>query len=109
MEIHKKFSIPFACIVFVLIGAPLGIRARKGSVGIGVTFSVGFFLLYWTCLIGGEDLADRRILSPGLAMWFPNILVGAFGLYITYRTVKETQFIQWDRLPKFLQFFFRTE
>ena len=109
VEIHKKYSIPFACIVFILIGAPLGIRARKGSVGVGVTFSVGFFLLYWTCLIGGEDLADRRILSPALAMWFPNIIVGAFGLFITYRTVKETQFIQWDRLPKFLQFFFKTE
>lgn len=109
VEIHKKYSIPFACIVFILIGAPLGIRARKGSVGVGVTFSVGFFLLYWTCLIGGEDLADRRILSPALAMWFPNIIVGAFGLFITYRTVKETQFIQWDRLPKFLQFLFKSE
>lgn len=108
VEIHKKFSIPFACIVFVLIGAPLGIRARKGSLGVGISFSIGFFLLYWACLIGGEELADRQIIPPFLAMWFANILVGAFGIYLTVRTVRETRFIQWQRLPKVLQFFFRT-
>jgi lipopolysaccharide export system permease protein len=108
VEIHKKFSIPFACVVFVLIGAPLGIRAKKGSLGIGITFSVGFFLLYWACLIGGEELADRQIIVPALAMWFPNLLVGSFGIYLTYRTVRETTFIQWERLPKALQFFFRS-
>jgi lipopolysaccharide export system permease protein len=108
VEIHKKFSIPFACIVFVLIGAPLGIRARKGSLGVGITFSIGFFLLYWACLIGGEELADRQLAAPSLAMWFPNILVGAFGIYLTYRTVRETTFIHWERLPKALQYFFKT-
>lgn len=107
VEIHKKFSIPFACIVFVLIGAPLGIKARKGSLGVGITFSIGFFLLYWVFLIGGEELADRQIVSPFLAMWIANIVVGAFGVYLTYRVVKETTFIRWERLPKFLQLFFR--
>ena len=107
VEIHKKFSIPFACIVFVLIGASLGIKARKGSLGIGVTFSVGFFLLYWACLIGGEELADRQLIHPALAMWFPNVVVGAFGIYLTIKTVRETTFIQWDKLPRALQYFFR--
>ncbi len=109
VEIHKKYSIPFACIVFVLIGAPLGIRARKGSLGVGVTFSIGFFLLYWTCLIGGEELADRQMVTPFLAMWFPNILVGIFGAYLTVRTVREATFIQWERLPKFMRMFFKSE
>lgn len=109
VEVYKKFSIPFACIVFVLIGAPLGIRAKKGSFGVGFTFSVGFFLLYWVCLIGGEELADRQLVSPALAMWFPNIVVGIAGAYMTYRTLKETTFIRWEKLPKFLRVFFRGE
>lgn len=109
VEIYKKFSIPFACIVFVLIGAPLGIKARRGSFGIGFTFSVGFFLLYWVCLIGGEELADRQIVSPALAMWFANIVVGSAGVILTYRTLKETTFIRWEKLPKFLQAFFKGE
>ncbi|MGH1365680.1 MAG: LptF/LptG family permease [Calditrichia bacterium] len=107
VEIYKKYSIPFACIVFVLVGAPLGIRARKGSLGVSVTFSIAFFLVYWICLIGGEDLADRQIVHPMLAMWFPNILVGFLGLWLTYKTVHETSFINWNRLPKALQVFLR--
>ncbi len=107
VEINKKLSIPFASIVFVLIGAPLGIKARRGSLGVGITFSIGFFLLYWVFLIGGEELADRQLLSPFLAMWLPNIIVGSFGIFLTFRAVKETTFINWERLPKFLQMFFK--
>lgn len=107
VEIHKKFSIPFASIVFILIGTPLGIKARRGSLGVGVTFSIGFFLLYWIFLIGGEELADRQLLSPFMAMWLPNMIVGSFGAYLTYRVVKETTFIRWERLPKYLQLFFK--
>ena len=107
VEIYKKFSIPFASIVFILIGTPLGIKAKKGGLGVGVTFSIFFFLLYWVFLIGGEELADRQLLSPFLAMWLPNIIVGSFGIYLTYRVVKEKTFIRWERLPKSLQLFFR--
>ena len=104
VEIQKKYSIPVACIVFVLIGAPLGIRSRKGSIGMGVGMSVGFFLLYWVCLIGGEDLADKQIVDPRLAMWFPNILVGSLGMYLTYKTVKETAFFDWSAISNFFRF-----
>jgi len=45
VEIYKKLSIPFASIMFVLVGAPLGIMARKGSSGIPMTLSLGFFVL----------------------------------------------------------------
>ncbi|RMF55247.1 MAG: YjgP/YjgQ family permease [Calditrichaeota bacterium] len=107
VEIHKKFSIPFACIVFIFVGASLGIKARKGSLGVGITFSIGFFLLYWACLIGGEELADRQLMHPALAMWLPNLIVGPMGIILTIRTVRETTFIQWEKLPKALQLFFK--
>jgi lipopolysaccharide export system permease protein len=104
VEVHKKFSIPFASLVFILVGAPLGIASRKGSLGVGATLSIIFFLIYWACLILGEDLADRRLLHPLLAMWFPNILIGSAGFYLTWRTVKEKTFINWDKLiAKFKQ------
>jgi lipopolysaccharide export system permease protein len=101
VEIHKKFSIPFSSLVFVLIGAPLGIAARKGSMGVGATLSIAFFLIYWVCLILGEDLADRRFLSPFWAMWFPNVVIGLFGAYLTWRAVKETTVIRWDKIQHF--------
>ena len=76
VEIHKKYSIPVACIVFVLIGIPLGIMSRRGGFGVAATLSLGFFILYWACLIGGEKLADRDIVSPVVGMWAANILIG---------------------------------
>ncbi|HEY3250254.1 MAG TPA: LptF/LptG family permease, partial [Ignavibacteria bacterium] len=85
VEIYKKYSIPFACIVFVLIGAPLGIITRRGGFGIAAGMSLGFFLLYWACLIGGEKLADREFLSPLVSMWAANFLLGIAGLFLIFR------------------------
>lgn len=85
VEIYKKYSIPFACVIFVLIGAPLGMITRKGGFGVAAGMSLGFFLLYWACLIGGEKLADRELLSPFLSMWAANIVLGSAGLYLVFR------------------------
>lgn len=84
VEIYKKYSIPFACIVFVLVGAPLGIRVRKGGFGVASGISLGFFLLYWTSLIGGEKLADREFISPLVGMWSANIVLGLIGIYLVF-------------------------
>jgi lipopolysaccharide export system permease protein len=89
VEIHKKFSTSFACFIFVLIGAPLGIMARKGGIGTGILYSLAFFVIYWICLIGGENLADRLIISPELAMWASNIIIGSFGVFITVAMVRD--------------------
>ena len=98
VEVHKKFSIPFSAIIFILIGAPLGISAKKGSLGVGATLSIFFFLIYWAGLILGEDLADRKLLSPMLAMWLPNILIGISGILLTLRAIKESSIIKMDKI-----------
>lgn len=86
VEIHKKFSIPFACVVFVLLGAPLGMKARRGGITTSV-ISVVFFIVYYLFLIGGEQLADRNVLTPGVAMWIPNVLLGVPGLWLTWKVL----------------------
>jgi lipopolysaccharide export system permease protein len=100
VEIHKKYSIPFACFVFILVGAPLGVMARRGGFGMAASLSLGFFLLYWSSLIGGEKLADRQLIEPWLGMWFANLFIGALGLYLTYKVAKENieiNFTGWKR------------
>ena len=89
VEIHKKFSIPVACLVFVFIGVPLGIMARRGGIGTGVIYSLAFFVLYWACMLRGEVMADRLIIRPWLAMWLPNILVGLGGSFLVIRMSRE--------------------
>ncbi len=79
VEIHKKFSIAAACIVFVLVGAPLGVIVRSRGAAVSVAVSLAFFFAYWMFLIGGEELADRGYVAPALAMWAPNIVFGLVG------------------------------
>jgi lipopolysaccharide export system permease protein len=86
VEIYKKYSIPFACLIFALIGAPLGYRVRRGGFGIAAGFSLLFFLIYWASLIGGEKLADRDLVSPFIGMWLVNIVLGLFGLYLMFKS-----------------------
>jgi lipopolysaccharide export system permease protein len=101
VEIHKKFSLPIACILFVLLGAPLGVLARKGGFVVGMSLSLGFFLIYYLLLIGGEEMADRNIVSAVVGMWAPNVTLFIIAFYLTVRTVRERTplRIQW---PSFL-------
>jgi lipopolysaccharide export system permease protein len=87
VEYHKKFSLPAACVVFVLLGAPLGMRVRRAGPAVAFV-SVAFFLFYYLCLVGGEELANRLLLPPWLAMWLPNIVLGLWGVLATLRAVE---------------------
>ncbi len=102
VEIHKKYSIPFACVVFILLGGPLGVMTRKGGFGVAASVSLFFFLVYWAFLIGGEKLADRGFVTPFVGMWSANILLGAVGILLTYKTAKETVTIDFSFLRKFI-------
>ena len=98
VELHKKFSIPVASLVFILIGAPLGIMSRKGNFAVSMAFSLGFFIIYWAFLIAGEEFADRGLLSPALSMWLPNIILGAIGIFLCYQTSREQKSIKFEIL-----------
>tara|TARA_A100000164_G_C21647235_1_gene648603 strand:- start:186 stop:788 length:603 start_codon:yes stop_codon:yes gene_type:complete len=89
VEIHKKFSIPVACILFVLLGAPLGVMSKKGGFAISTGLSFGFFLIYYVLLISGEEMADRTFLSPAVGMWSPNLIILLIAIYLLINTVRE--------------------
>ena len=84
VELQKKFALAFACVVFVLVGAPLGMRVKRGGVAVGF-LSIVFFAFYYLCLQFGESFADRLLLPPWLAMWLANILLGTWGLFATLK------------------------
>jgi len=82
VEIHKKFSIAVACLVFTLIGIPLGLRVRRGGLGVVSALSIGIFMIYWISLVQGEKLADRGFLEPWVGMWAANILIGTVAVVL---------------------------
>ena len=85
VEIHKKLAIAFACIVFTLLGPPLALRFPRGGVGMVVLASSLIFSIYWTGLIGGEILADRKIASPAVTMWTANVVFFIVGIVLVSR------------------------
>ncbi len=107
VEIYKKYALPVACIVFVLIGAPLGIMVRKGGFGVAAGISLFFFLIYWAFLIGGEKLAERGYFSPFIGMWAANIVLGITGILLTIKTNKEAKTISFNFLLKLIPKRFR--
>tara|TARA_B100000427_G_scaffold323122_1_gene326088 strand:+ start:2193 stop:3527 length:1335 start_codon:yes stop_codon:yes gene_type:complete len=82
VEIHKKFTLALACILFTLVGAPLGILVKKGGMTIASGLSIAFFLIYYILLIWGEQLADRNLINPGLGSWIPNIILFLIGILL---------------------------
>jgi lipopolysaccharide export system permease protein len=85
VELHKKWAIAVACLVFTLIGPPLALRFPRGGVGMVVGASTAVFAVYWMGLIGGESLADRRVADPLVSMWVPNLVFLAVGVLLVSR------------------------
>lgn len=83
VEIHKKISIPFACMLFVLIGAPIGILTRNGNLGVAALISAVILTLYFMAIIQGEKLADRGVISPFVGMWAINLTYLVIGFFLT--------------------------
>lgn len=89
VEIHKKFAIPAACLVFALLGVPLGIRAHRGGVWGALVALLPIVFFYYIALTVGESLGDSGRLPPWLAMWGPNLVVGALAAYLLRANVRE--------------------
>jgi lipopolysaccharide export system permease protein len=83
VEVHKKLSIPFACVVFVFLGAPIGMLTRKGNLGVAALISGGLLTIYFIAIIQGEKLADRMVISPFWGMWGINIFFLIVGIILT--------------------------
>ena len=91
VELHKMFSIPIACIIFILLGIPLGIISKKGNFSISIAVSIGFFILYWALLTIGQFLGDEGRLHAGISMWLGNIFIGIISIYLFYISSNENR------------------
>ncbi|MCB5230333.1 MAG: LptF/LptG family permease [Candidatus Cloacimonas sp.] len=97
VEIHKKYAIAFACLVFVFIGIPIGMMIKSSGVGVAFTTSALIFVFYYACLVGGEQLGDKGIISPWLSMWAPNILFASIGLWLVISSTSDMKTLSLDR------------
>lgn len=85
IEINKKFALAAACLIFVVLGAPLALRFPRGGVGLVLLVSLVVFALYYVGLIGGESLANKGIIAPFWAMWGTNVILTVIGVVLLLR------------------------
>lgn len=89
IEINKKISYSFSSLIFILIGIPLALMARRGERAIGFGLSLGVIVFYYLILLGGEALSIKGALNPALGVWLPNIVLGSLGLILIFRAVEQ--------------------
>jgi lipopolysaccharide export system permease protein len=110
VEWHKKFAIPAACVIFVLIGAPIAVRFPRGGAGMVIAISLLIFAVYYMSLIGGESLGNKGTIPPFLGPWAPNFFFGAIGLVAVLRMGRETSSARggdWDDMRRTILSLFR--
>lgn len=87
IELNKKFSIPIACLIFAMLGAPLGMLLKHGSKPVAIAVSIGIIFVYYVILYLGNDLGLKGKISPFLAMWFPNFILGIVAIFLFRKAV----------------------
>lgn len=85
VEMHKKFSIPTACLVFGLIALPLGFNNRRGGKASGFAVSILVILVYYVMISNGEEAARFGKAPAWIAMWLPNLIMAALGILLLVR------------------------
>jgi lipopolysaccharide export system permease protein len=92
VELQRRYSIPFACIIFGLIGVPLGIQPRRSGRSFGFILTIFIILTYYISLTASEIFAMSKTIPLFLAGWAPNFLFGGLGIYLLIKTAKESPF-----------------
>jgi lipopolysaccharide export system permease protein len=92
VELHKRYAIPFTCIVFALIGVPLGIQPHRSGRSYGFILSILILLAFYISLTASEILAMRKIMPAYSVGWIPNLLFGGLGVYLLVKTANESPF-----------------
>jgi lipopolysaccharide export system permease protein len=88
IEVHKKISLAFANLAFVIIGLPLAIKTKKGSKLAGFAIGLIIIILYYVLLAAGSALAARGVFLPVIGTWLPNIILITVGIVLIVKTVE---------------------
>jgi lipopolysaccharide export system permease protein len=101
IELHKKFSIPFACFALGILAVPLGIQSESAKRSTGLGLGMVFFLIYYIMLSAGSVFGETGVYPPMVGMWVPNIVLGGLGLFLLTRTANDSSV----KIMSFINFF----
>ncbi|WP_455499158.1 LptF/LptG family permease [Coprobacter sp.] len=103
MEMHKKFTLSFACLIFFFIGAPLGAIIRKGGLGTPVVVSVLLFIFYYIIDNSGYKMARDGRWEVWEGMWLSSAVLLPLGIFLTYKAVNDADVFNKDLYTNFIR------
>ena len=101
IELHKKFSIPVACLALGILAVPIGIQSESAKRSTGLGLGMVFFLIYYIMLSAGSVFGETGVYPPMVGMWVPNIVLGGLGLFLLIRTANDRSV----KIMSFINFF----
>lgn len=102
VELSKRFSIPFTCILFGIIGVPLGITSRRSGKSGGFLFAVLLILMYYISLILMQNFGRTGRINPYISVWIPNTVLFIFTIYVGYKAQKEIPFRTFNKINELI-------
>jgi lipopolysaccharide export system permease protein len=90
IELYRKFTLAFACLIFFFIGAPLGAIIRKGGLGAPVVISVIMFIIYYIIDNTGYKMAREALWPSWAGMWLSSFILLPIGIFLTYKAAKDS-------------------
>ena len=105
VELSKRFSIPLTCILFAIVGVPLGITSRRSGKSGGFISAVFIILMYYVSLVLLQNLGRSGKINPYFSVWIPNIALLLVALYVSYKTQKEIPFRTFNKINEHISIF----
>lgn len=90
IELHRKFTLAFACLIFFFIGAPLGAIIRKGGIGAPIVISVVLFIIYYIIDNSGYKMAREALWPCWMGMWLSSFVLLPIGCFLTYKAATDS-------------------
>ena len=103
IELHRKFTLAFACLIFFFIGAPLGAITRKGGLGAPVVISVVMFIIYYIIDNTGYKMAREALWPCWAGMWLSSFVLLPIGIFLTYTAATDSPLFNPEAWMKLLQ------
>ncbi len=110
LTLSKKFSMPITCLLFAMLGAPLGISSRRSGKSGAYLISALGILTYYILLNTMVNLASLGKINPYFSVWIPNIILFVIALFMIWKTQMEVPFATLNRSINFIlesYYFFR--
>lgn len=96
IEWHRKFTLSFACLIFLFVGAPLGAIIRKGGLGMPTVISTVFFIIYYILSLSGEKFVRESYMTSFTGMWLSSFILVVAGVFLTYEATNDSAILNLD-------------